>query len=48
MKWIIIIGIIWILGMLFFLSLFKAAARGDKMLEEIIEDDNEKNQDNIV
>lgn len=34
MKTAIIIGIIWILGIVFYLSLFKAAARGDRMLEE--------------
>ncbi|MGL4759915.1 MAG: hypothetical protein ACRC6T_03565 [Sarcina sp.] len=34
MKIAIIIGILWILGILFYLSLFKAAARGDRMLEK--------------
>ena len=34
MKIAIIVGIVWIIGIVFFLALFKAAARGDRMLEE--------------
>lgn len=33
----IIIGGVWVIGILFFLALFKAAAKGDKMLEEFNE-----------
>lgn len=47
MKIAIIIGIIWILGIIFYLSLFKAASRGDKILEDVTEIKDE-NEDDIV
>lgn len=47
MKIAIIIGVVWILGVVFYLSLFKAASKGDRMLEENIMND-EENEDNIV
>ncbi|MGL5820379.1 MAG: hypothetical protein ACRCYE_01945 [Sarcina sp.] len=34
MKWTIGIIILWILGVLFYLALFKGAARGDKLLDD--------------
>lgn len=37
----LIIGGVWIVGILFFLALFKAAARGDRMLEEFKDEDVE-------
>ena len=38
MKLILILGGVWIVGLIFYLSLFKAAARGDKLLEEAFND----------
>lgn len=38
MKLILILGGAWIVGLIFYLSLFKAAARGDKLLEEAFND----------
>lgn len=37
----LIIGGVWIVGILFFLALFKAAARGDRMFEEFNDEDVE-------
>ena len=49
MKTTIIIGGLWALGIVFYLSLFKAAARGDRMLEEARKDiEKENEEDNIV
>lgn len=47
MKTAIIISVIWVLGIVFYLSLFKAAARGDRMLEEARKD-IEKEEDDLV
>ena len=47
MKTAIIIAILWSLGIVFYISLFKAAARGDKMLEEARRD-NQMDDDNKI
>ena len=47
MKTAIIISVIWVLGIVFYLSLFKAAARGDRMLEEARKD-IDKEEDDLV
>ena len=45
MKTAIIIAILWLLGIVFYLSLFKAAARGDRMLEEARKDIEKENEE---
>ncbi|MGL4656448.1 MAG: hypothetical protein ACRCWM_11330 [Sarcina sp.] len=47
MKIAMIIGGIWIVGVLFYLALFKAAARGDRMLEEFYEESEDEKEGNI-
>ena len=47
MKTAIIIGGVWVLGIVFYLSLFKAAARGDRLLEEARKD-IENQEDDLV
>lgn len=38
MKLVLILGGTWIVGVIFYLSLFKAASRGDKLLEEAFDE----------
>lgn len=41
MKIAIIIGGVWVVGLIFFIALFKAASRGDRMLEDMKEEEDD-------